>query len=107
MKTVNLPCERMRSAVGLAIAGTGIFRLFTQIMDVSEQITRTLDQSSAARMQLLSWIMVASTLNAHSLGHDLLRIFWPLFPSVAGSILLWSAASRGSKRNRRPCTQWA
>ena len=107
MKTLNLPCEISRSLAGLAIGGTGLFHLFTQVIGATEQLTRTLDQTSAARMQILSWIMLASSLNPHRLEHDLLSILWPLLPSMVGSVLLWSAVSRQSKRDGRPCTHWA
>ncbi len=107
MKTLNLPCEIFRSVAGLAIGGTGLFHTITHVMDATEQLTRTLDQTSAARMQLLSWIMLASSLNAHNLKHDLLSILWPLLPSMVGSVLLWSAASRQHNRNGRPCARWA
>lgn len=107
MRTLNLPCEMLRSIAGLAIGGTGLFRLFTRVMGATEQLTRTLDQTSAARMQLFSWILLASSLNTPSLEHDLLRALWPLLPSVVGSVLLWSAATRQSKRNGRPCSRWA
>jgi len=107
MKTPNLPCEIFRSFAGLAIGGTGLFHLFTRVTGATEQLTRTLDQTSPARMQLLSWIMLASSLNMHSLRHDVLSILWTLLPSMVGSVLLWSAASRQGKRNGRPCTRWA
>jgi hypothetical protein len=107
MKTLNLPCEIFRSLAGLAIGGTGFFRLFTHLMGAIEQLTRTLDQTSPARMQLFSWILLASSLNTHSLKHDLLRVLWPLLPSLVGSVLLWSAASRQSKRDGTPCARWA
>jgi hypothetical protein len=107
MKTLNLPCEIFRSLAGVAIGGTGLFHTFTHVMDATEQLTRTLDQTSAARMQLLSWIMLASSLNTHSLEHDLLSLLWSLLPSVVGSVLLWSAASRQSKRGGGPCARWA
>ena len=107
MKTLNLPCEMLRSFAGLAIGGAGVFHLFAQLVGATEQLTRALDQTSGARMQLLSWIMLASSLNAHRLEHDLLSVLWPLLPSAVGSVLLWSAASRPNKRDRRPCTRWA
>ena len=107
MKTQNLPCEMFGSFAGLAIGGTGLFHLFTHVMGATEQLTRTLEQTSAARMQLLSWIMLASSLNPHRLGHDLCSVLWPLLPSLVGSVLLWSADSRQSKRDGRPCTRWA
>jgi hypothetical protein len=107
MKNLDLPCEIFRSLAGLVIGGTGIFRLFTHLVGATEQLTRTLDQTSAARMQLLSWIMLASSLNTHRLEHDLLSVLWPLLPTAVGSVLLWSAASRQNKRDRRPCTRWA
>lgn len=107
MKTLNLPCEIFRSFAGLAIGGTGLFHLITHVIGATEQLTRTLDQTSSARMQILSWIMLASSLNTQSLEHDLLSILWPLLPSMVGSVLLWSAASRQSKRNGRPCARWA
>jgi len=107
MKTPNLPCEIFRSFAGLAIGGTGLFHLFTRVLGATDQLTRTLDQTSPARMQLFSWIMLASSLNTHSLEHDLLRALWPLLPSLVGSVLLWSAATRQSKRNSRPCSRWA
>jgi hypothetical protein len=107
MRTPNLPCEIFRSLAGLAIGGTGLFHLFTQVMGATEQLTRTLDQISSARMQLLSWIMLASSLSTQRLEHDLFSILWPLLPSVVGSVLLYSAASRQSKRSGRPCERWA
>ena len=107
MKTLNLPCEILRSFAGLAIGGTGLFHLFTHVMGATEQLTRTLDQTSPLRMQLLSWIMLASSLNTHHLEHDLLNALWPLLPSLVGSVLLWSAASRQSTRNGKPCARWA
>jgi hypothetical protein len=97
----------LRSIAGLAIGGTGLFRLFTRVMGATEQLTRTLDQTSVARMRLFSWILLASSLNTPSLEHDLLRALWPLLPSVVGSVLLWSDATRQSKRNGRPCSRWA
>jgi len=106
MKNLNFSCEMFRSFVGLAIGGTGLFHLFTRVMDATEQLIRTLDQTSSARMQLLSWIMLASSLNMHRLQHDVLSILWPLLPSMVGSVLLWSAASRQSKRNGTPCASW-
>ncbi len=106
MKIPNLPCEILRSAAGLTIASTGLFRLFTHIVGATEQVTRALDQTSAPRTQLLSLIVVASSLNTHRLGHDLLNLLWPLLPSVVGSILLWSAASCRNKRNGQPYAQW-
>jgi hypothetical protein len=107
MKTLNLPCEIFRSLAGLVIGGTGIFRLFTHLVGATEQLTSTLDQTSGARMQLLSWIMLASSFNAHRLEHDLLSVLWPLLPSLVGSVLLWSAACRQSTQDRQPCTRWA
>ena len=106
MKIPNLPCEILRSAAGLTIASTGLFRLFTHIVGATEQVTRALNQTSAPRTQLLSLIVVASSLNTHRLGHDLLNLLWPLLPSVVGSILLWSAASCRNKRNGQPYAQW-
>ena len=107
MKTLNLPCEIFRSLAGLAIGGTGLFHLFMHVMGAIEQLIRALDQTSAARMQLLSWVMLASSLNTHRLEHGALSGLWPLLPSLVGSVLLWSAASRQSKRNGRPCERWA
>jgi len=107
MKTLNLPCEIFRSLAGLAIGGTGLFHTFTHVMEATEQLTRTLDQTSSARMQLLSWIMLASSLNTQHLEHCLLSILWPLLPSTVGTVLLWSAASRQRKGNGRPCARWA
>ena len=107
MKTLNLTCEIFRSLAGLVIGGTGIFRLFTHLVGATEQLSRTLDQTSGARMQLLSWIMLASSFNAHRLEHDLLSILWPLVPSLVGSVLLWSAISRQSAQDRQPCARWA
>jgi hypothetical protein len=107
MKTLNLPCEIFRSLTGLPIGGTGLFHLFTHVMGATAQVTRTLDQASAARMQLFSWILLASSLNTHSLEHILLRALWPLLPSMVGIVLLWSAASRQGKRNGRPCARCA
>lgn len=106
MKIRNLQCEIGRSAAGLTIAGTGLYRLFTHIVGATEQVTRALDQTSAARTEVLSLIVVASSLNTHRLGHDLLSLLWPLLPSAVGSILLSSAAACRSKRNRQPCAQW-
>jgi|SRR5215470_13962707 len=105
MKTRNFPCGLIRSAAGLAIGGTGLFRLFTHILGATEQVTRALDQTSTAQMQLLSWIVMASSINTHRLGHDLLSVLWPLLPCVVGSVLLWSAARR-SQHKGQPCTQW-
>ena len=107
MKTQNLPCEILRSLAGPAIAGNGLFHLFTHVMGATEQLTHTLDQTSSARMQLLSWIILASSLNTQRLEHNLLSILWALLPSMVGSVLVWSAASRQDKRNGRPCTRWA
>src|SRR5262249_46340812 len=106
MKTPTLSCGIIRSAAGLAIGGTGLFRLFTHVLGATEQVTLALDQTAAARTQLLSWIMLASSLNTHRLGHDLFTTFWPLLPSVAGSVLLWSTESQRSKRSGQPCAQW-
>jgi len=107
MKTQYLPCGVLRSAAGLAIGGAGWFHLITHILGATEQLARTLDRISGARTQWLSLIVMASSLNAHALGHDLLSVFWPLLPSFAGCILLWSAASRREKHSRQPCAQWA
>jgi hypothetical protein len=107
MKTLNFPCEIFRSFAGLAIGGSGLFHLFMRVMGATEQLTRTLDQTSSARMQLLSWIVLASSLNTQHLEHDLLTLFWPLLPSTVGSALLWSAASRQGKRNGTTCARWA
>jgi|SRR5215468_3555456 len=106
MKTPNLPCGIIRTAAGLAIGGIGLFRLFTHILGATEQLTHALDQTSAARMQLLWWIMMASSLSTRRLGPDLLSVLWPLLPCAVGSILLWSAAARRSRHNDPPCTQW-
>jgi hypothetical protein len=106
MKTQYLPCGVLRSAAGLAIGGAGFFHLFTHILGATEHLTRTLDQTSASRTQLLSLIVAASSLNTHTLGHDLLGVFWPLLPSFAGCILLWSAAWRREKHSSQPCAQW-
>jgi len=107
MKAQYLPCGVLRSAAGLAISGAGLFHLFTHVLGATEQLTRTLDRISGARTQLLSLIVIASSLDARTLGHDLLSVFWPLLPSFAGCILLWSAASRREKHGRQPCAQWA
>jgi len=106
VKIPNLQCEIVRSAAGMTIASTGLYRLFTHIVGATEQVSRAMDQTSVARTQLLSLIVVASSLNTHTLGHDLLSMLWPLLPSIVGPILLWSAASCRSKRNGQPCAQW-
>ena len=106
MKTQHLPCGVLRSAAGLAIGGAGFFHLFNHILGATEQLTRTLDQTSASRTQLLSLIVAASALNTHTLGHDLLGVFWSLLPSFVGCILLWSAVSHHEKYSSQPCTQW-
>ena len=97
MKTLNLPCEIFRSWAGLAIGGAGLFHLFTGVTNATEQLTRALEQTSAARMQLLSWIMLASSLNTHSVEYDLLRILWPLLP-IMGAVFCCGALPRTRAR---------
>jgi hypothetical protein len=109
MKTRHLPCETFRSVAGLALAGGGAFLLTGRVLNVADRLSRVLDHTASATGDFVSWIMLASSLDTHRLGHNLLTLLWPLLPSLVGTVLLWSAASRQNIRgdNDRPCVRWA
>ncbi len=109
MKTRHLPCETLRSLAGLALAGMGAFLLTGRVLSAADRVSRVLDHTASATGDFVSWIMLASSLNTHHLGHDLLRLFWPLLPGLMGTVLLWSTAARQNTRadDRRPCVRWA
>jgi hypothetical protein len=106
MQIPNFPCKILRSVAGLAMVGTGLFHLFTLILSATEQLRITLDRTEVARTQMLSLIVIASSLNIHDMGHDLLRVLWPLLPSTVGSILLFSVYRHRNERESQPCAQW-
>jgi hypothetical protein len=109
MKFPNPSCEILRSLAGLALAGVGLFLLFGRVMGAADRLSRMLEQTASARLEVVSCIMLASSLNLHRLGHSLLNILWPLLPSMVGTVLMWTATSRQARRDRehRPCARWA
>ena len=109
MKTRHLPCESFRTVAGLALAGVGVFLLTGRVLNAADRLSRALDHTASATGNFVSWIMLASSLDTHRLGHDLLTSLWPLIPSLVGTVLLWSAAARQNTRgdNGRPCVRWA
>jgi hypothetical protein len=109
MKFPNPSCETLRSLAGLALAGVGLFLLVGRVMGAADRLSRMLEQTASARLEVVSWIMLASSLNTHRLGHDLLSILWPLLPSMVGTVLTWTATARQAKpgRKHRSCARWA
>jgi hypothetical protein len=106
---MNPRCKMFRSIAGLALAGAGLFLLFGRVMGAADRLNRTLDQTASARMEVVSWIMIAASIDMHRLEHALLTLLWPLLPGVLGTVLLWSVASRhnASGDDSRPCVWWA
>jgi hypothetical protein len=110
MKTRHLPCETLRSLAGLALAGVGIFLLTGRLLTAADRLSRVLDHTASATGEFVSWIMLASSLNTHRLGYDLLTLLWPLVPGLLGTVLLWSTTARQNTRGDdggRPCVRWA
>jgi hypothetical protein len=109
MKSLSRHCETFRSLAGLALAGMGLFLLFGRVIGEADRLSRTLDQTASAGMELVSWIMLASTVNAHRLEHALLTLLWPVIPGLVGTVLLWSSGSQQSNRRdgNQPCIRWA
>ena len=108
MKTRNPRCEILRSIAGLALAGAGLFLLFGRVMGAADRLSRTLDQTASARMEVVSWIMMAASLDMHRLEHALLTLLWPLLPGLLGTVLLWSASRQNTRGDDGgPCVWWA
>ena len=109
MNTRHLPCEIVRSVAGFMLAAAGFLLLTERVVSAADEVSRVLDHTASARMDAVSWVMLASSLDARQLGHDLLTVLWPLLPSLVGTVLLWSVA-KGQKNGRpdsRPCVRWA
>ncbi|HST11921.1 MAG TPA: hypothetical protein VLL05_16205 [Terriglobales bacterium] len=109
MNTRHLPCEIVRSVAGFMLAGAGFLLLTERVVSAVDRVSRVLDHTASARIDAVSWVMLASSLDARQLGHDLLRVLWPLLPSLVGTVLLWSARSRQGDRSNsnQPCMRWA
>jgi hypothetical protein len=109
MKMRHLPCETFRSVAGLALAAVGVFLLTGRVLNAADRLSRALEQTASARMEVVSWVILASSLDMHRIEHALLPLLWPLLPSLVGTVLLWSATVRqgGREDNNRPCVRWA
>jgi hypothetical protein len=109
MKRRHLPCETLRSLAGLALAGVGVFLLMGRVLSAADRVSRVLDHTAPATGEFVSWIMLASSLNTHRLGYDLVTLLWPLLPGLLGTVLLWSSAARQNTRgdDGRHCVRWA
>lgn len=109
MKTRHQPCETLRSLAGLALAGVGVFLLTGRVLIEADRLSRVLDHTASATREFVSWIMLASSLNTHRVGHHLLTLLWPLLPGLLGAVLLWSAAALENTPgdDGRPCVRWA
>lgn len=95
------PCScTFHTLVGSILVAAGLFVLFGHLVGAASQ-WKGLLHSMGEGLGVLSSVILASSLNYQQLVHDLLRVFWPLFPVTAGSVLLRNASHppcRGSRQ---------
>ncbi len=83
----------LNTLAGSILVAAGLFLLFGHLVGAASQWNRLL-QTMGEGFGVLSSVILASSFQRQPILHDLLRLFWPLFPVFAGSVLLHSAAQQ-------------
>jgi len=78
MKRQKLQYDKLRSVAGFLLVGPGLFLLEAHVITVLSQFSRFLNQTGAAKLDLVSSVMLAASFTPHRLAGDLLTILYPV-----------------------------
>jgi len=81
----------LNTLTGSILVAAGLFLLFGHLVGAASQCNRLL-QTMGEGFGVLSSVILASSFQHQQILHDLLRLFWPVLPVFAGSVLLHGAS---------------
>ncbi len=86
------------------LAGPGLFLLFGHLVDVAGRLSIALGQTASAKLEIVSSIMLAASLNLHQVTDGLIGLLWPALLVGVGTALLGdvSGDNPGHEMKRQP-----
>ncbi|PYX40812.1 MAG: hypothetical protein DMG81_05100 [Acidobacteria bacterium] len=96
MKRQKTQWERIKTVAGLALAGPGLFFLFGHLVDVAGRLGTVLGQTASAKLEIVSSIMLAASLNLHQVTDGLIGLLWPALLVGVGTALLGDVSGHNS-----------
>src|ERR1700739_4647337 len=83
--------ETVRSVVGFALIGPGLFLLFGHVVGAAGRLSQALDQTASSGLEVVALIMLGASWGPDRPAYGLATMFWPVLLVVMGIALLREA----------------
>ena len=101
MKRQKCQYESFRRVAGFVLVAPGLFLLFSQVAVVAGRLSALFGQTASAKLEIVTSIMLAASLNLHEVTNGLISLLWPALLVGVGTRLLVGVSGRNSEHEMK------